>query len=194
MAWTTNMQPNFWEWLTMVFEQGTDEQCRYFFYAFWLLWYARNQVVHERVYSTGVDLTQKVQNLVAEYEGVRAKKSLLNMVCNQRTKKTLPIINIQFDVAFDSRNYRSKTGLVVWGNTNEYLASKSFIHYDVVSPFATEAYAGLEAVELGIEMGFQEIQIQGDSLTVVKKYQSTTIDYSVIEAIIRDIQAKKLGF
>lgn len=153
----------------MVFEQGTDEQCRYSFYAFWLLWYARNQVVHERVYSTGVDLTQKVQNLVA-------------------------IINIQFDVAFDSRNYRSKTGLVVWGKTNEYLASKSFIHYDVVSPFATEAYAGLEAVELGIEMGFQEIQIQGDSLTVVKKYQSTTIDYSVIGAIIRDIQAKKLGF
>ncbi|KAG8482089.1 hypothetical protein CXB51_027072 [Gossypium anomalum] len=151
-------------------------------------------VVHERVYSTGADLTQKVQNLVAEYEGVRANKRLLNMVCNQRVEENLPIIKIQFDAAFDSSNYRSATGLVVWGKRNEYLASKSFIHYDIASPFAAEAYAGLEAVKLGIEMGIQEIQIQGDSLTVIKKCQLTTIDYSVIGAIIRNIQAKKVGF
>ncbi|KAK8257006.1 hypothetical protein V6Z12_1Z012500 [Gossypium hirsutum] len=112
----------------MVFEQGTDEQYRYFCYAFWLLWYARNQVVHERVYSTGVDLTQKVQNLVAECEGVRAKKSLLNMVCNQKTEENLPIIKIQFDAAFDSRNHKLATGLVVWERrTNIWLQNHSFI-------------------------------------------------------------------
>lgn len=53
------------------------------------------------------------------------------------------------------------TGLVVRGTMNEYLASKSFLRTNIASPFAAEAYAGLEAVKLGIEMGFQEIQILG---------------------------------
>ncbi|KAK5843438.1 hypothetical protein PVK06_005895 [Gossypium arboreum] len=134
------------------------------------------------------------QNHIAEYEGFRAKKSILNMVCNQRIEENLPIIKIQFDAAFNSKNFRSATGLLVWGKTNEYLVSKSFIHYDIASPFSAEAYAGLEAVKLGIEMCFQEIQIQEDSLTVIKRCQANTINYSVIGSIIRGIQVKKSGF
>ncbi|KAK5834224.1 hypothetical protein PVK06_018099 [Gossypium arboreum] len=131
---------------------------------------------------------------MAEYEWVRAKQSLSNMVYKQKTIENLLIIKIQFDAAFDIRNFRSTTGLVVRGAMNEYLASKLFLHTNIASPFAAEAYAGLEAVKLGIEIGFQEIQILRDSLTVMKKCQSTTTDYSIIGAIIRDIQAKKSCF
>ncbi|KAH1120999.1 hypothetical protein J1N35_004159 [Gossypium stocksii] len=154
----------------------------------------RNQLLHERVHSTGKDLTQKVQNHMVEYEGIRAKKILSNMVHNQRTVVDLLIIKIQFDAAFDNKDFRSATRLVVWGTMNEYLASKSILHNNIASPFAAETYAGLEAVKLGIEMGFQEIQILGDSLTVINKCQSTATDYSVIGAIIKDIQSKKSCF
>ncbi|KAG8475435.1 hypothetical protein CXB51_032213 [Gossypium anomalum] len=116
-------------------------------------------------YSSGIDLAQKVQNHMAENEGVRPKQSLSNMVYNQRIVENLPIIKIQFDAAFDTRNFRSVTGLLVWEMMNEYLASKSILHNNITSPFTAEAYAGLEAVKLGIEMSFQEIQILGDSLT-----------------------------
>ncbi|KAG8503201.1 hypothetical protein CXB51_001202 [Gossypium anomalum] len=191
---TNIMHQNFLEWLPIVFKQGTNEQCRYFCYTLWLLWYSRNQLLHERVHSTGKDLAQQVQNHMAEHEWIRAKKILSNTVHNQIIGEDLPIMKIQFDVAFDRRDFRSASGLVVWGTTNEYLASKSILHSNIASPFAAKAYAGLEAIKLGIKMGFQEIQILGDSLTVIKKCQSTATDYSVIGAIIRDIQSKKSSF
>lgn len=105
---------------------------------------------------------------MVEYEGIRAQKILSNMVQNQRPVEDLPIMKIQFDAAFDNRYFKLASGLVVWGTMNEYLALKSILHNNIASPFAAEAYAGLEAVKL-IEMGFQEIQILGDSLTVIKK-------------------------
>ncbi|TYH20219.1 hypothetical protein ES288_A05G414100v1 [Gossypium darwinii] len=110
---------------------------------------------------------------MAEYEGIKAKKILSNMVHNQRTVEDLPIMKIQFDAAFDNRDFRSASGLVVWGTMNKYLASKSILHNNIASLFAAKAYPGLEAVKLGIEM---------------------TTDYSVIGAIIRDIQSKKSCF
>ncbi|KAK5783612.1 hypothetical protein PVK06_038121 [Gossypium arboreum] len=92
------------------------------------------------------------------------------------------------------REFKSSSGLVVRGLMNEVLALKSIIHRNVASLFAAETFAGLEAVKLGIEMGLQEIQIMGDSLTVIKKCHSTATDYLVIGAIIRDIQSKKPYF
>ncbi|KAH1063497.1 hypothetical protein J1N35_028484 [Gossypium stocksii] len=76
----------------------------------------------------------------------------------------------------------------------ELLATKSIIHSNIASPFTAEAHAGLDAVKLGIEMGFQEVQILGNSRTVNKKSQSSTRDYSVIGAVISDIQSKKTCF
>ncbi|KHG01491.1 Baculoviral IAP repeat-containing 6 [Gossypium arboreum] len=80
-------------------------------------------------------------------------------------------MTIQFDAAFDNSNFKSATGLVVWGLMGELLVLKSTLHNNVSSPFATEAYACLEGIKLGISM-----------------------DKSVIGAIIRDIQNKKPCF
>ncbi|KAK5776504.1 hypothetical protein PVK06_044463 [Gossypium arboreum] len=57
-----------------------------------------------------------------------------------------------------------------------------------------EAHARLQAVKLGISMGFHLVDILGDSKTVIKKCNSIATDKSVIGAIIRDIQRKKHFF
>lgn len=57
-----------------------------------------------------------------------------------------------------------------------------------------EAHAGLQAVKLGISMGFQSVDILGDSKTVIKKCNSIATDKSALGAIIRDIQRKKHYF
>ncbi|MBA0788059.1 hypothetical protein Gotri_024998 [Gossypium trilobum] len=54
-----------------------------------------------------------------------------------------------------------------------------------------EAYAGLQAVKLGSSMGLNKMGVVGDLKTIIKRCQSTSIDKSVIGAIIRDIQNKK---
>lgn len=77
--------------------------------------------------------------------------------------------------------------MVVQGLMGEILASKTAIHRPILSPFATEAYAGLQVIQLEISLGFNSIAIVGDSRTVIKKYQTTAPDKSIIGALIRDI-------
>ncbi|MBA0752548.1 hypothetical protein Gogos_001374, partial [Gossypium gossypioides] len=100
---------------------------------------------------------------------------------------------IFFDAAFDSQHNRSASGLVVKEQEGKIVAAKSILHENVVSPFAAEAYAGYQATMLGIQLGYLNVDILGDSKTVATKCQSENCDRSEIGAIISDIQGLK-GF
>ncbi|KAK5845553.1 hypothetical protein PVK06_001744 [Gossypium arboreum] len=71
---------------------------------------------------------------------------------------------------------------------------RGILHNNVPSPFAAKTYAGLEAIRLEILLDFRELQIRGDSMTVIRKCQTTETDKSVIESIIRDIQKRCIHF
>ncbi|MFQ6629933.1 hypothetical protein Gotur_008150 [Gossypium turneri] len=53
----------------------------------------------------------------------------------------------------------------------EILASQTAIHSEIANPSTTEAYAGLQAVKLGISMGLNKMGVVGDSKTIIKKCQ-----------------------
>ncbi|MBA0814402.1 hypothetical protein Gohar_020234 [Gossypium harknessii] len=101
---------------------------------------------------------------------------------------------IQFDAAFDIRNSRSASVLVVRDQKGVIKASKSILHSNVSSPFVAEACACLEATQLGIEMGLGSVTIMGDSKTVINKCQTTVQDKSIIGVTIKDIQSNKSRF
>ncbi|KAH1097779.1 hypothetical protein J1N35_014700 [Gossypium stocksii] len=58
----------------------------------------------------------------------------------------------------------------------------------------TEAYAGLQAIKLGLLLDLHLVVIKGDSRSVIQKCQTKEQDKSVIGAIIRDIQSRKARF
>ncbi|MBA0627980.1 hypothetical protein Godav_022769 [Gossypium davidsonii] len=101
---------------------------------------------------------------------------------------------VHFDAAFDSQTFRSASGLIVWNGEGEILASQAVHHSNIENPFIAKAYAGLQAVKLGISLGINILEVMGDSKTVIKKCQSSIIDRSVIGAIIRDIQSTKSNY
>nr|KJB80407.1 hypothetical protein B456_013G095600 [Gossypium raimondii] len=74
------------------------------------------------------------------------------------------------------------------------LATQAVTHSNIANPFTAKAYAGLQAIKLGIRLGVNKIEVMGDSKTFIKKCQSTNIDKSVIRAIIRDIQIHRNSF
>ncbi|KAK5817765.1 hypothetical protein PVK06_022693 [Gossypium arboreum] len=131
---------------------------------------------------------------MAENEGVRETPNPFNTNKNHRGQKDISRITIQFNVAFDIRNFKSATSLVVWGLTDELLVLKSTFHNNVSSPFVAEAFACLEGKKLGISMGIQSIKIMKDSRTIIKKCQTSSTDKSEIGVIIKDIQNKKVYF
>lgn len=71
---------------------------------------------------------------------------------------------------------------------------KTQLHRNVPFPFAAEAFAGLQALKLGIAMDFPSVTIMGDSRTIIKKCQAMKNDKSVIGAIIKDIHSKMTSF
>lgn len=103
-------------------------------------------------------------------------------------------VTITFDAAFDKRILKSASGVVVWGQSGRFSATKTVLHKNVPSPFAAEALAGLQATKLGITMNLPSVTVIGDSRTIIKKCQSMEKDKSVIGAIIHDIQSKKISF
>ncbi|KAK5812541.1 hypothetical protein PVK06_027976 [Gossypium arboreum] len=108
--------------------------------------------------------------------------------------EALPTVKVHFDAMFNKKTFKSVSEVVVWGLRDKLLASKMILHNNVPSPFAAKAYAGLEAIKLRILMGFQEVQIKGDSRTVIRKCQSTKTDRLAIGAIIWDIRSKSVHF
>ncbi|MBA0814383.1 hypothetical protein Gohar_020215 [Gossypium harknessii] len=94
-----------------------------------------------------------------------------------------------FDQAYDRLDFSSASGLIVWNEKKEILATQAVIHSNVADPFTVEAYAGLQAIKLGIRLGVNKLIVIGDSKTIIKKCQSYFTDKSVIGAIITDIQS-----
>ncbi|KAG8486679.1 hypothetical protein CXB51_019975 [Gossypium anomalum] len=131
---------------------------------------------------------------ISKLEGIEEKKLTLKVDRGHKYVDRRTNVAIYFDAAFDQQSFRSASRMVVQDVGGEILASKTVLYSDVASPFAVEAYAGLQAMRLGISMGFSILEIVGDSRTVIKKCQTTDFDRSVIGAPIRDIHSKKVHF
>ncbi|MFQ6631094.1 hypothetical protein Gotur_009049 [Gossypium turneri] len=79
------------------------------------------------------------------------------------------IVRINFDAAFSQRHLRSALRLVARNDRGKVLVSKSILENRIASPFAAKACACSQAVRLGIGMGVDEVEIEGDALTIIKK-------------------------
>lgn len=141
-----------------------------------------------------MDLSQRIQRYMAELEGLREKRLTLKMDRIHSQNEEITRVPIQFNAAFDNKNSKSTSGLVIRDQMGEFSTSKTVIHKNVSSPLAAEAYAGLQAIKLGISMGLILATIMEDSKTDIKKCQTTKPEKSVIRAIIRDIQSKRSCF
>ncbi|MBA0678134.1 hypothetical protein Goari_019496, partial [Gossypium aridum] len=97
------------------------------------------------------------------------------------------------DTISDNRitKFRSTSRLIARDNSGEVLVSKSSLERKVASSFTTETYAYSEMVRLGISMGVDLVEIEGDVLTVINQCQTNVVDKSEIGAYIRDIQDYK---
>ncbi|MBA0549077.1 hypothetical protein Golob_020136, partial [Gossypium lobatum] len=103
-------------------------------------------------------------NYIPTFVNLKIKRVVADARC--------PLCNQEEEDTFDHQLARSASGLVVRNVGGEILASKSVIHTSIATPFAAEAHAGLQALKLGISMGFNDLQIIGDSRTI-RKYMGS---------------------
>ncbi|KAG4142383.1 hypothetical protein ERO13_D06G126266v2, partial [Gossypium hirsutum] len=80
-----NSQLDLWSWLTWVFSQGTNEQCRGFCCGLWLIWTSRNKLLYEGKSSTSWEISKQIKSYILELEGIKDKA--LNSETNVRPRQ-----------------------------------------------------------------------------------------------------------
>ncbi|MBA0789291.1 hypothetical protein Gotri_000189 [Gossypium trilobum] len=68
------------------------------------------------------------------------------------------------------------------------------VHDNIPSKFAVEAVACLQVVTVGRYLGMKYVEIEGDSLTVIKKVKNPNRDKSTIGPYIHDIKEQNATF
>ncbi|KAK8713134.1 hypothetical protein V6N13_148359 [Hibiscus sabdariffa] len=156
---------------------------------FWAIWFARNNLIHE---GTVCSVT-KVSTFVLAY--LRELDSLAALAIPAKLSKDVKWIppvgdffKLNFDASFDSALKASVSRIIARDSYGLILAACYSHHSGVADAFIAEAFACEKAVSLAIDLGFRSEQIEGDSLTIIKKLQSASVDKSVISPIINDIR------
>ncbi|KAL4361897.1 hypothetical protein GQ457_04G006420 [Hibiscus cannabinus] len=147
------------EWMALVFERLSSVQRHALMVTYWVVWHARNKVVHEGVQPSVTNSLSFILASLKEYE-------MLNLKGDTRP---LPIQS------------KDNTGLI--------LAACSLSHKYVRNAFMAEALACKQAATFAWELGFSRVVLEGDSRTVIQKCKSEIVDASLISPVIADIKA-----
>lgn len=84
--------------------------------------------------------------------------------------RSAQIAKINFDAAYCKKRNKSSSGVIIRD------ASGKVLHENIPSPFAVEAMACLQVVELGLHVDLTTVEVEGDSLTVIQKLQREEIE------------------
>ncbi|KAA3454812.1 reverse transcriptase [Gossypium australe] len=185
---------DFIQWLTKTMDILLPDLCRIFCGTLWAIWGDRNARIHERTNRTGQEVVNFVLNYIHEIDGV--KNRIPKVIKNEKRWRNPPqqVVKINFDGAFDKDGHQSASGVVARNSEGKVLVSGTSLHEMVDSAFAAEAIACREAVQMGINMQKEEIWVEGDSLTVIKKCKNPGADRSQIGAYIKDIHQMQAVF
>lgn len=69
-----------------------------------------------------------------------------------------------------------------------WTARNKLLHEGQHSTFVAEAMACFQAAEMGLQLGFLRVEIEGDSLAVIRKLKEERVERSVIGAYICNIR------
>ncbi|MBA0808305.1 hypothetical protein Gohar_024056, partial [Gossypium harknessii] len=97
-------------------------------------------------------------------------------------------IKINFDASFHAASKGSISGAIARNDSGQIMGACPYPHIGIADAFIAEARACERAIIFAVEMGFRAVQIEGDSLTTIKKTNSKTADRSVLSPVIQDIK------
>ncbi|KAA3457419.1 reverse transcriptase [Gossypium australe] len=178
-------------WLTIILTSLAPKQGRIFCTALWAIWGERNTRMHESRSRSGQEIAKFVLSYLKELEGIK-KSAQHTLTTNVKWRPPSGQgVTINFDAAFKASSRQSASGVVVRDQSGQVLLSVTKIHEGVESVFTAEALACNRATQVAFEMEKENITIEGDSLAIIKKCKTTTLDKSQIGSLIYDIQRMK---
>ncbi|GMJ12059.1 hypothetical protein like AT3G09510 [Hibiscus trionum] len=177
------------EWLASWFTTLNVKQKVLSMISYWAIWYMRNRIVHENATASIPEACAFVAAKLREFEENEPDQTLPSVTSKVKWEApTEGVVKVNFDAAYDQASKVSFSAVVCRDNEGFILAAGIVQHQNVADAFTAEAWACLQAVRMASEVGFINIIVEGDSLTVLKKVRSHFLDNSIISPIIHDIK------
>ncbi|MBA0608732.1 hypothetical protein Godav_020919, partial [Gossypium davidsonii] len=142
----------------------------------WAIWTARNKLLHEGQHSTASETMNLFKRYLGEVDGAKEKLVVCKvpLVCWKMPKEHF--VKINFDARFCKQNNKSCSRIIIRDDSGLVLWSKTIMHVNIHSPFAAEAMACFQAAEMGLQLGFLRVEIEGDSLAVIRKLNEERVE------------------
>ncbi|XP_017631219.1 uncharacterized protein LOC108473909 [Gossypium arboreum] len=147
-AWPQNiLQSEYMEWFTWTVLNSKTKVVRIFLYAIWAIWSTRNSWVHETQKRSRAETANFIKKYIQELKDIERKE----LTSDQNLKSWRPppqgFFNINFDAAFDKKEKKSCSEVIVGNPKGVVTVSKEQIHTNISSSFAAEAIACLQRTE-----------------------------------------------
>ncbi|MBA0670438.1 hypothetical protein Goklo_029648 [Gossypium klotzschianum] len=97
------------------------------------------------------------------------------------------VITLNFDASFASNTNFSISAVLAKDLEGQIMGACTYPLLDVADAFVAKAKACERALYFALDMGFRKVILEGDSLTVIKKLNSNTVDISVLSPIYQHI-------
>ncbi|KAK8686344.1 hypothetical protein V6N13_125369 [Hibiscus sabdariffa] len=158
-------------------------------------WLIRNQVLHEGKRQSIARISTFIRAHIAELHSVAAL-SLPSMPTpsSSWSPPTQGIIKFNFDTTLTIATMEAYSGVIARNSHGLIMVACVLHHSAVNNAFIAKARACEAGVNFAIELGLQSIHVEGDSLSVIKKLSSSSVDKSIISPIISDIKYKLIFF
>ncbi|KAK5812090.1 hypothetical protein PVK06_027494 [Gossypium arboreum] len=160
----------------------------------WAIWTARNELLHEGQSATARETVHFIWKYLGEIIGV--KRKIAKQIVLGGVWKTVqnPFVKINFDAGFCKQDNRSCSGITIRNNTGNILYLKTVLHANIPSPIAANALAYFQPILTGAQMGFLNVEVEGDCLFLIRNLKENRGERSVIRAYIHNIRASCVIF
>ncbi|KAL4281614.1 hypothetical protein GQ457_03G026570 [Hibiscus cannabinus] len=98
-------------------------------------------------------------------------------------------VKINVDASFSSTATRSTSGMIIRDNKGLILGAAYWANFRVHSVFEAEALAVLQGLQFGKDIGCNDVCVEGDAKSIIRKLQLGLEDLSTVCPIISDIKA-----
>ncbi|KAG8472055.1 hypothetical protein CXB51_036938 [Gossypium anomalum] len=90
--------------------------------------------------------------------------------------------------------HKSASGIIARNKYGYVMASCTYPGENIADPTTAEARACLQEVTMTEKMGFQDVDVEGDALTIIRKITLESEDRSFIRGYIQEIKRKSTRF
>ncbi|MBA0634424.1 hypothetical protein Godav_029565 [Gossypium davidsonii] len=135
------------------------------------------------------DISGFIAGYIKELESISDERP---SICMPKTSYWRPpqqgTVKFNFSSSFNVHGNKSFLGLIIRNKVCLIMGACTYPYSHVVDAFVAEARACERVIWFARELRFQHIQIEGDSLAIIKKLQLDTSDKSVLGSIVVDIK------